>query len=77
MSTIDFAVQSVQAGIAASVVGNLGAPLRTDDGEDEEELHFSSDPFSFGLEPNSEACDGGELIDEPQASSCHEEMKDV
>ena len=47
MSDVGFAIQTVQA----TVVGNMGAPLRTGDTSDleDEELYFSKDPFKFGL----------------------------
>lgn len=54
MSSIGFAVRSAQAAVTVSIVGNMGAPLRTgefdDPGEDPEEIQFSRDPFNFGLE---------------------------
>ena len=62
MSTIHFVSTppGAQAQVASitdvnGVVGNIGAPLRTD--EDDrltEELYISDDPFSFGLVPDTE-----------------------
>ena len=53
MSSINFAIQSVQGAVTSSVVGNTGAPLRTGEfdepGADPEEVKFSKDPFNFDL----------------------------
>ena len=55
MSSIIFNIQSVQEAVTASVVGNMGAPLRTGEfdepGADPEEIQFSKDPFNFDLVP--------------------------
>lgn len=66
MSSINFAIQTVQEAVTASVVSNMGAPLKTGNAEDAEsgdqdDIHFSSDPFSFGLD--SEAASGEEQSD--------------
>ena len=57
VSSIGFAIETVQGAVTTSVVGNMGAPLRTDEfpetGEDEEGVHFSKDPYNFGLIPES------------------------
>ena len=48
MSSVNFAIRSVRA----TVVGNMGAPLRTgeDVGDVEvEKVYFSEEPFSFGV----------------------------
>lgn len=58
MSSVNFNIQSVQEAITVSVVGNMGAPLRTGEvnepGADPEEIQFSKDPFNFGLLPEVE-----------------------
>lgn len=55
MSNINFAIQSVQGAVTASVVGNMGASLRTGEfreaDDDKEDIQFSRDPFNFGLIP--------------------------
>ena len=59
MSSINFNIQSIQEAVTASVVGNMGAPLRTGEfdepGADPEEIQFSKDPFNFGLVPEVKA----------------------
>ena len=66
MSGVVFAIQSVQGAVTASVVGNLGAPLRTGEfsepNDDSEEIHLSNDPFNFGLALEDE---GGQRNNEP------------
>ena len=58
ISSINFAVQTAQGAVTASVVGNMGASLRTGEfdkpGADPEETRFSKDPFNFGLFPEVE-----------------------
>ena len=58
MSSINFNIQSIQEAVTASVVGNMGAPLRTGEfdepGADPEEIQFSKEPFTFGLVPEGE-----------------------
>ena len=55
MSSINFNIQSMQGAVTASIVGNMGAPLRTGEfderGADPDEIQFSRDPFNFGLVP--------------------------
>ena len=76
MSSIRFTIKS-----APQFLGNLGAPLHTGDADDAmdlpEEIHFSDDPFRFGLSPEAveiESRDqeierpGGALKDEAGAS---------
>ena len=53
-STIAFETPPAQKTIGSSLIGNLGAPLCTDDhvvydGDSDHEIHLSDDPFSFGL----------------------------
>ena len=59
MSSIHFAIQSVLGTVTTSVVGNMGAPLRTGEFDepdaDPEEIRFSKDPFNFGLVPEADA----------------------
>ena len=45
--------------MTASIVGNIGAPLRADEDHDLEDakVHFSSDPFSFGLRQGDQSKD--------------------
>ena len=86
MSTIRFTIKS-----APQFLGNLGAPLEVqvhtgdaDDARDSpEEIHFSDDPFSFGLSPEDvelESRDqeierpGGALKDEAGASGSMESV---
>lgn len=64
MSDVTFAIQTVQA----SVVGNIGAPLRTGgtgemDADSEEEVYFSKNPFKFGLVEEEEGGSGDEEKD--------------
>ena len=58
MSSIKFAIQSVQEAATAGIVGNMGAPLRTGEfdepGADPEDIQFSKNPFTFGLIPEAE-----------------------
>lgn len=54
VSTIAFVNPGPVLGtVGTSLVGNMGAPLRTDDEEglSEDGIHVSNDPFSFGLIP--------------------------
>ena len=57
MSSIDFALRSIQGTLTARAVGNMGAPLhvgglRSDEVEETEQ--FTSDPFNFGLVQQNE-----------------------
>ena len=60
ISSIDFAIQSVQEVITTSIVGNMGAPLRTGEFAEPgecalEKLRFSKDPFSVDLGPQADS----------------------
>ena len=80
MSDVTFAVQTVQA----SVVGNLGAPLRTGGevaDDDSEEVYFSKNPFKFGLVEEAEVEEGSEGeegvgMDVVERGHDHEEDRD-
>ena len=55
ISSVGFAIQSVQVAVTASVVGNMGALLHTGEvfepgSADEDEDHFSDDPFNHDLD---------------------------
>ena len=49
MSTVQFV--NPEVGFGMNLVGNMGAPLRTDDDDilEDEELHVSESPLNFGL----------------------------
>lgn len=74
-SSVTFAIQSFQGTVTTSIVGNMGVPLRTgearDSGEDAEEVHFSDDPFDFGLELADGSAEMGN-IDVETHSTCPE-----
>ena len=72
MSSVNFAIQTIQEAATANVVGNMGAPLRTgelDEPSEDTEIQFSKDPFTFGLIPAvEERSDVGITVADPWGS---------